>query len=211
MFLENNSHSYDGITKNPSSSILKNIASWQAMDKFEYKQQNEADPLDDDIDTSLNLNDDISALTLTTGILKPTIFNENNYISLMLDQNPLPENSNCHAMTNQIHAILLLNDLQQLTVEEILDHVIKSKKKPPCINFSDQILLYMYGEGGTRKIQVVKAIELRFALLDHQEELIITAPTRAVISNIGASTIHTIMSINIPVWKPSALSNAWIN
>lgn len=98
------------------------------MDKSARKQQNEANPLDDNIDPSSNLNNDTSAPTLASGILEPSILNGNDNISLMLDQNLLPENSDCRAVTDQIHAILTLNDLQRLTVEEILDHVIKSKK-----------------------------------------------------------------------------------
>ena len=50
-------------------------------------------------------------------------------------------------------------------MEEILDHVMSSNKKPSCTNIRDQMLLYIRGEGGVGKSRVVKAIELGFSLL----------------------------------------------
>lgn len=70
------------------------------------------------------------------------------------------------------------------------------------------MLLYVRGEGGVEKKRVVKVIKLKFALLDRQEELIITAPTGAAVSNIGGSTVHAAMSIETPERKTPALSNA---
>lgn len=179
------------------------------MQKSARKQQNEADPIDDDMDTSSNTNHDTSAPNLANGTLEPSIANGNDNILLMLGQKPLPENSDCRAVADRIHAILPLNYLQRLIVEQVLDHVIKSKGKPPCTNSSDQMLLYVRGEGGTGKTRVVKAIELGFSLLDRREELIITAPTEAAASNIGGSTVHAAMSIETPGRRTPTLSNTW--
>lgn len=81
------------------------------MNKSTRKQQNKADLFDDNIDPFLNSNNNTLALTQATNILKPSILNKNHNISLILDQNPLSKNRNCHAVTDWINTILPLNDL----------------------------------------------------------------------------------------------------
>ena len=98
-------------------------------------------------------------------------------------------------LADQIHADLPLNNLQRLVVERVLSHVIQAKTQP-CTSREDQLFLYVRGEGGVGKSQVIKALQLGFLLLKRSHELAILAPTGAAANNIGGSTIHTSLSIN---------------
>lgn len=123
--------------KNVSQSILENVANWQAMQKSACKQQNEpnlneadANGSQNDVDPVSDRNHDASTpnfASMVTGTLEPSIANrKDNNILLMLGQHSTLKNSDCQAVADRIHEILLLNHLQQLTVEGILDHVIQS-------------------------------------------------------------------------------------
>ncbi len=59
---------------------------------------------------------------------------------------------------------LLLNHLQRVVVEKVLNHAIYNKENQ-CHLRSDQLLLYIRGEGGVGKSRIVKAIYLGFSFL----------------------------------------------
>lgn len=64
------------------------------------------------------------------------------------------------------------------------------------LDIAKQLLLYLCKEGEFRKNCVIKTLEIRFALLNRQEELDICVPTRCVIVGIGRSTIDIIYRVN---------------
>jgi hypothetical protein len=61
----------------------------------------------------------------------------------------------------------------------------------------DQMLLYVGGEGGVGKTQVIKAIVAGMDLVERRDEVILMAPTGAAADHIGGNTIHTSLGISI--------------
>jgi nucleoside-triphosphatase THEP1 len=59
------------------------------------------------------------------------------------------------------------------------------------------MLLYIAGEGGVGKTQVINAIGLGYELLQRKSEVLLMAPTSAAAYNIGGRTIHNALCINI--------------
>jgi tRNA G37 N-methylase TrmD len=59
-----------------------------------------------------------------------------------------------------------------------------------------QTLLYVGGEGGVGKSQVIKGIMAAMDVIHRKEGVILMAPTGAAADNIGGNTFHT--SLGIP-------------
>ena len=59
------------------------------------------------------------------------------------------------------------------------------------------MLLYVGGEGGVGKSQVIKAIVAGMDPIKRKDEVILLAPTGAAANNIGGNTIHTALGISI--------------
>ena len=69
------------------------------------------------------------------------------------------------------------------------------------------MLLYIGGEGGVGKSQVIKMIVAGMDLICHKDEVILMAPTGAAADNIGGNTYHTSLGINCSqTQKPSVSS-----
>lgn len=96
---------------------------------------------------------------------------------------------------NIIQDRLFLNYLQRIVIEKALNHTIVNKRRQ-YQDKSDQFLLYIRKKGGVGKSRVIKAIYLRFNFLKKQSELLIIAPTDAVMANIRDATIHKTLSID---------------
>ncbi len=75
-----------------------------------------------------------------------------------VEYNRLSENPEVIILCDIIQDRLPLNHLQRVVVEEVLNHAILNKENQ-CHYRSEQLLLYVRGEGGVRKSRVVKAIQ----------------------------------------------------
>jgi hypothetical protein len=66
------------------------------------------------------------------------------------------------------------------------------------------MLLYVGGEGGVGKSQVIKGIVAGMDLVYRRDEVILMAPTGAAADNIGGNTYHTALGISLAqTQKPS--------
>ncbi len=83
--------------------------------------------------------------------------------------------------------------MQRVVVEEVLNHAIRNEGNQ-CHLRSDQLLLYIRGEGGVGKSRIVKAIHLGFRFLKRRKELLIATPTGAAVANFGSDTIYGALS-----------------
>lgn len=92
----------------------------------------------------------------------------------------------------------------------MLNHAILNKGNQ-CRHKSEQLLLYVQGEGGVGKSRIVKAIHLGFSFLKRQTELLIAAPTGAAAANIGGATIHGALSIDDRIQKKRMAKGPWQN
>jgi len=63
------------------------------------------------------------------------------------------------------------------------------------IDLSEQTLLYVGGEGGTGKTEVIKAFLFGIELLDISNQVLLCALTGATASHIKGSTLHTALRI----------------
>ena len=59
------------------------------------------------------------------------------------------------------------------------------------------MLLYIGGEGGVGKSQIIKAVVAGMDLILRKDEIILMAPTGAAADNIGGNTYHTLLGISI--------------
>lgn len=109
--------------------------------------------------------------------------------------NVISPDSNFKAICNQIYLLLLLNQLQQLIIGDILDYIIKNKKRM-YLDSNQQLLIYVRDEGRVGKSRIVKVIKIGFTLLGKRKELVISALTRFIANGISRSTIHTALRVN---------------
>lgn len=89
----------------------------------------------------------------------------------------------------------MLNYLQRFVVKEILYHAIIIVGN----QYSDrtqQLLLYVRGEGGVRKSRVVKTIHIGFMFLERQSELLLRVAAGTAIANMSKATVHGALSID---------------
>lgn len=73
------------------------------------------------------------------------------------------------------------------------------------------MLLNIYSKSRVKKIKVVHAIELGYIILLQNSDLIIIATTGTTADNIGGSTIHTSLTIDVKNRHRTlnAISNLW--
>ncbi|KAJ5761308.1 hypothetical protein N7520_008464 [Penicillium odoratum] len=138
-------------------------------------------------DFTLNVND---------GILEPTL-NEPIAIPILLDQRSVVDTSNPASLTLLVSEFIPLNTKQRLVVEKVLSGALGWANHPYDPSKRDQTLLYIGGEGGVGKSQIVKAILTGMDLIRRKEEVIVMAPTGAAADNIGGNTFHTSLGISI--------------
>ena len=213
----------DTISNTSAPSMLRNLAAgittdfprstledWRAMQKSARDQQRET--CKDVNNSEFNLDVNTYCLNPALGtLLEPRISAiDHQPTHSISDVDVFTQTDDCCVLVDSINRVLPLNFLQRLIVEGVMHHVIGAKNKPPCVDLSDQMLLYVRGAGRVGKSQVIKAIEIGFFLLQQRDELLITAPTGAAASGIGRSTVHAAMEIKIPGRISAAPnSNVW--
>ena len=70
-----------------------------------------------------------------------------------------------------------------------------------CSKRSQQLLLYVKGEGGVGKSQVVKTIHIGFIFLERQSELLLAAQMGAATTNISGATVYDVLGIDNRMWS----------
>ena len=194
-----------------TTNILEStIDHWKAMQKSAKDQCGTASfnrtIFDIELDPHTGASESSSAAVLEpTTSVAPGLQNND-----IFDHHAFSQCNNCIAITDHINWLLSLNFLQRLVVEEVMHHVINSKDKPPCVDLDSQMFFYIHGAGEVGKSRIIKAIEIRFLLLQQKEGLLIAAPTSAAASGISGSTVHAAMCIKIPGRNIAASnSNVW--
>ena len=92
---------------------------------------------------------------------------------------------------------LPLNRKQRLIVERVLSGALAWKNHAYDASKREQILLYIGGEGGVGKSQVIKAIIAGIDLIKYKDEVILLVLMEVATNNISGNTIHTALSISI--------------
>src|SRR5437667_10308525 len=86
-----------------------------------------------------------------------------------------------------------LNKVQERVFRIIAYHTLGRSKVSP------QLRLGVFGEGGTGKSRLIAAIHAWFAVLNRQNELMVTAITGSAAFNVAGSTLHS--TANLPIGK----------
>ncbi|KAF4210355.1 hypothetical protein CNMCM5878_004518 [Aspergillus fumigatiaffinis] len=116
----------------------------------------------------------------------------------------LPDHGPCVAgaytsssLTSLVSQTIPLNTKQRLVVEKVLREALTWADHPYDASHRYQTLLYIGGEGGVGKSQIIKGIIAGMDLIRRKEEVILMAPTGAAADNIGGNTFHTSLGISI--------------
>lgn len=80
-------------------------------------------------------------------------------------------------------------------MEEILDHIIRNKKKLYIIR-EDQLLLYIRGEEKIGKSYIIHVLEMGFTLLDRKNELMLSISIGYAAKDIRRNIVYITLSIN---------------
>ena len=102
----------------------------------------------------------------------------------------VPDSS--YSYTNATIYQFSLNTEQILALRIVAEHVSAQH-----IDSFNQLLMGIFGEGGTGKSTLIEAIRTWFVVQGRQEELTITAMTGSAASHISAVTLHSATGISI--------------
>lgn len=94
------------------------------------------------------------------------------------------------------NCVLLINEMQRLRLERQFQN-FDNISNFNCNQIKDQLWLYICGESDIEENKVIYTIELEYFRLLQDSNLIITAPTTAVVDKIGSSTIYRNLFIGI--------------
>lgn len=100
-----------------------------------------------------------------------------------------------------------LNEKQRLVVERVLSDALGWASHAYDASKRDQKLLYVGGEGGVGKSQIIKAIVAGMDLIRRKDEVILMAPTGAAAHNIGGNTYHTALGIRLDKAQKTTVSS----
>jgi hypothetical protein len=111
------------------------------------------------------------------------------------------------SLTSLVSEDIPLNEKQQLVVEKVLSGALAWKEHAYDATKRDQMLLYIRGEGGVGKSQIIKGIVHGMDLILRKDEVILMAPTGAAADNIGGNTYHTALGISISKMQKPTISS----
>jgi hypothetical protein len=131
------------------------------------------------------------------GILHPTLANTDTILATEDLQSQVGQNPTGDSLASLVNEVTPLNRKQRMVVERVLSEALAWVHHPFDSSQRKQTLLYVGGEGGTGKSQIVKAIVAGMNLIGRKDEVVLMAPTGAAADNIGGNTYHTSLGISI--------------
>lgn len=137
---------------------------------------------------SLDIGDAILELMLNEPEVIPTLADQQSYVE---------DSSSPTSLTLLVSESIPLNTKQRLVVETVLGEALDWASHPYNASKRHQTLLYVGGEGGVGKSQIVKGIMAGMDLIRRKKEVILMAPTGAAADNIGGNTFHTSLGLSI--------------
>ena len=100
-------------------------------------------------------------------------------------------------LAHLVSEVISLNEKQHVVVTKVLSDALKWADFPYNAARRAQSLIYVGGEGGVGKSQIVKAIVAGMDLLYRKHEVILMAPTGAAADVIGGNTYHTSLGVSL--------------
>jgi hypothetical protein len=107
------------------------------------------------------------------------------------------QNPTAFSVTSLVRELIPLNEKQRVVVEKVLTEILNCTNHPYDQSQRRQTLLYVGGEGGVGKSQIIKATAAAMDLIHRKNEIVLMAPTGAAADVIGGSTYHTSLGISL--------------
>jgi hypothetical protein len=192
-------HASSGLKFFPSA-ILHN---WQ----LQIKGLIRLEELDDDVETEEHISFEVDdfCINFGDGALYPSLHSMESIPTLADRRSQVGDSPSGKSLTMLVSEDLPLNRKQRLVVERVLSGALDWKDHAYDASKREQMLLYVGGEGGVGKSQIIKAIVAGMDLISRKDEVILMAPTGAAADNIGGNTYHTSLGISIAqTQKPTA-------
>ena len=82
-------------------------------------------------------------------------------------------------------------------MERVLFAALAQRHYPYNTSKREQMLLYIRGEGGVSKSQIIKVIVANMDLILYKNKVILIAPTGAATDNISGNTYYTLLGIGL--------------
>ena len=139
-------------------------------------------------DFTLNITDSILEPVLGEPVAIPAIPDHASYIDGL---------STPASLTSLVSESIPLNTKQRIVVEKVLREALTQADHPYDASQRSQILLYVRGEGGVGKSQIIKGIIAGIDLIGRKQEVILMALTSAAANNIGGNTFYMSLGISI--------------
>ncbi|KAF8860613.1 hypothetical protein BDZ45DRAFT_800769 [Acephala macrosclerotiorum] len=136
-------------------------------------------------------------LDIGDGVLHPILASPESAPNVADRRSQVGDNPTSTSLTLLVNEDVPLNEKQRLIVERVLSGALAWATHAYDDSKRDQKLLYVGGEGGVGKSQIIKAIVAGIDLLCRKEEVILMAPTGAAADNIAGNSYHTALGISI--------------
>jgi hypothetical protein len=145
-------------------------------------------------------------IDLGDGILHPLLDGAEGLPSPTDRRSQVGDNPTGSSLTLLVNEDVPLNEKQRLVVERVLSGALAWADHAHDASKRDQMLLYVGGEGGVGKSQVIKGIVAGMNLISRKDEVILMAPTGAAADNISGNTYHTSLGISINKTQEAVMS-----
>ncbi|KAJ5198759.1 uncharacterized protein N7498_007876 [Penicillium cinerascens] len=140
---------------------------------------------------------DDSNIDLIDNVLLPVLAGSDALPDLLHLRSRVGQNLTGFSVTSLVRELIPLNEKQCIVVEKVLTEILNCTDHPYDHSQRKQTLLYVGGEGGVGKSQIIKATTVAMDLLHRKNEIILMAPTGAAADVIGGSTYHTSLGISL--------------
>jgi hypothetical protein len=141
------------------------------------------------------------------GILQPMLASSDTVPDVDDRQSRVGDNPTGASLMSFVSEVIPLNRKQRMIVRRVLSEALAWADHPYDSARRKQTLLYVGGEGGTGKSQIIKASEAGMRHIGRRDEVILMAPTGAAADNIGGNTYHTTLGISIDRSKRTTMSS----
>lgn len=198
-----------------SDSILHNSTGFQllpsfTLDEWKTRLQNIAKTADQDMhaETSTAPASDLDDFNveLEDEVLVPMLTDPDLSADLQHRRAELGQNPTATSITSLVCNDIPLNGKQCLVVEKVMSDLLNCAANPYDSSVRNQTLLYVGGEGGVGKSQIIRAIVAAMDLIYRKEEVILMAPTGAAADAIGGNTYHTSLGISLNRYRRGGVS-----
>ncbi|KAJ5367173.1 hypothetical protein N7541_001114 [Penicillium brevicompactum] len=145
-------------------------------------------------------------LGMADDVLVPILTEPDLSLDLQHRRSEIGQNPTGASLTSLVRDIIPLNEKQRLVVERVISNLLACVNHPYDSSMRKQTLLYVGGEGGVGKSQIIKAIVATMDLIHRKDEVILMAPTGAAADVIGGSTYHTSLGISLNRYRRGGVS-----